>query len=149
MNFQIVSTGPKPVSHGPVHTGVEVFLDGLREMGYDPKLLQGKSDHVVLDSPVPSGRFTGRSVRLGFIVPPDFPMTTPTGPHVSPRIHPAHPAADFGHPLGGVHESQSAAFQQGAGGDWQYWSRPHPDWATSKKTAVAYMSHIYRLWETQ
>ncbi|MGC9995894.1 MAG: hypothetical protein ABSE79_11270 [Terriglobia bacterium] len=149
MNFQIVSTGPKPVSNGPMATGVEVFLDGLRAMGYDPKLLQGKSDHVLFDYRVPSGRFTGRSVRLGFVVPTDFPMTTPTGPHVSPRIHPSHPAGDVGHPLGGVHDSQSAAFQQDAGGDWQYWSRPYPGWATARKNAIAYMSHIYRLWETQ
>ena len=149
MNFQIVSTGPKPVSNGPIVTGVGVFLEGLRAMGYDPKLLQGRSDHVVFDYCVPSGRFTGRSVRLGFVVPTDFPMTTPTGPHVSPRIHPSHPAGNVGHPLGGVHDSQSEAFHQGAGGDWQYWSRPYPAWATSRKTAIAYMSHIYRLWETQ
>ena len=149
MNFQIVSTGPKPVSHGPIITGVGVFVDGLHSLGFAPKNLPDRPDHIIIDYIVQSGRFAGRSVRLGFIVPPDFPMTTPTGPHVSPRIHPFHPGSDLGHPLGGVHESQAAPFVQGAGGDWQYWSRPCPDWATGKKTAAAYMSHIYRLWETQ
>ena len=76
-------------------------------------------------------------------------MTTPTGPHVSPRIHPLHTNSDLGHPLGGVHEAHAEPFMQGAGGEWQYWSRPYPNWATSKKTVVAYMGHIYRLWETQ
>jgi hypothetical protein len=149
MNFQIVSTGPKPVSHEPIATGVRVFVDGLRGLGFDPKPLANRPDHIVIDYLVQAGRFLGQSVRLGFIVPPDFPMTTPTGPHVSPRIHPLHPAADLGHPRGGVHESQAALFMQAVGGDWQYWSRPCPDWATSRKTTAAYMSHIYRLWETQ
>jgi len=76
-------------------------------------------------------------------------MTTPTGPYVSPHIHPIHTSNDIGHPLGGVHETQAAPFAQGAGGDWQYWSRPCPEWAASKKTTVAYMGHIYSLWETQ
>jgi hypothetical protein len=149
MNFQIVSTGPATVSHGPIATGVGVFTAGLRGFGLDPRPLPDRPDHIVFDYVVQSGRFTGRSVRLGFVVPPDFPMTTPTGPHVSPRIHPLHPGNDIGHPLGGVHESQAEPFNQGVGGDWQYWSRPCQEWATSKKTVVAYMSHIYRLWETQ
>lgn len=149
MRFQIVSTGPKPVSNGPIVTGVGAFVDGLRAMGYDPKAVKNRFDHIVIDYVVQSGRYTGRSVRLGFVVPQDFPVITPTGPHVSPRIHPAHPASDIGHPLGGIHESQSAAFQQDIGGEWQYWSRPYPGWVASKKTAAAYMSHIYQLWETQ
>jgi len=149
MNFQIVSTGPKPVSQGPIITGVAVFTEGLRGMGLDPKPLPNLPDHIVMDYVVQSGRFAGRSVRLGFVVPPDFPMTTPTGPYVSPHVLPIHPNSDVGHPLGGVHESQAAPFRQGAGGDWQYWSRPFPEWATSKKTPSSYMSHIYRLWETQ
>ena len=149
MNFQIVSTGPKPVSHGPIVTGFSVFTEGLRGMGFDPKPLPSLPDHIVIDYDVQSGRFAGRSVRLGFIVPPDFPMTTPTGPHVSPHILPIHPTNDVGHPFGGVHESQAAPFVQGAGGEWQYWSRPFPEWGTCKKTASSYMSHIYQLWETQ
>jgi hypothetical protein len=132
-----------------MQTGVEVFLQGLRDLGYKPATLPGKPDHVVIDYEVETGKFGGTKLRLGFVVPPDFPMVTPTGPHVSPRIHPAHPAADLGHPLGGVHESQSASFIDAAGGDWQYWSRPPAHWNTAKKTVAAYMSHIWRLWDSQ
>jgi hypothetical protein len=132
-----------------MQTGVEVFLEGLRALGYKPMTLHGNPNHVVIDYVVESGKFADTKLRLGFVVPSDFPMTTPTGPHVSPRIHPTHPANDVGHPLGGVHETQSAIFIQSAGGEWQYWSRPAADWATSKKTVAAYMSHVWRLWDSQ
>jgi hypothetical protein len=149
MNFQIVCTGPATVSDGPIATGVEVFLDGLRGIGFDPKPLTGKPDHIVFDYQVPVGRFKEQAVKLGFVVPSDFPMSTPTGPYVSPRIHPSHPANDIGHPHGGIHDQQALPFIQATKADWQYWSRPCPNWGTRKKTVVAYMSHIYRLWETQ
>ena len=60
LNFQIVSTGPKPVSHGPIIVGVALFADGLRTLGFEPKCLPNKADHVIIDYIVPSGRFTGR-----------------------------------------------------------------------------------------
>ena len=132
-----------------MQTGVEVFLEGLRSLGYKPFTLPDNPNHVVIDYTVESGKFAGTKLRLGFVVPADFPMTTPTGPHISPRIHPTHPANDLGHPLGGVHDSQSAIFIKGAGGEWQYWSRPPAGWAASKKTVAAYMSHVWRLWDSQ
>jgi hypothetical protein len=132
-----------------MQTGVEVFLEGLRSLGYEPITLSDNPNHVVIDYTVESGKFAATKVRLGFVVPPDFPITTPTGPHVSPRIHPTHPANDIGHPLGGVHDNQSAVFIKAAGGEWQYWSRPPAGWATSKKTVAAYLSHVWRLWDSQ
>jgi hypothetical protein len=146
MNFQIISTGPKPVS---ACTGVVAFAEGLRALGYEPVTLRGLPDHVVFNYLVEIGRFVGNSVRLGFIVPPDFPNIPPAGPHVSPHIQPVHPANDKPHPIGGVHQTQSAAFQREASGEWQYWSRPFVKWGESKKTVTAYMAHIWRLWETQ
>jgi len=132
-----------------MRTGVEVFLEGLRALGYEPITLPDNPNHVVIDYEVESGKFAATKVRLGFVVPADFPVTTPTGPHVSPPIHPAHPANDIGHPHGGVHETQSAIFIKHAGEKWQYWSRPPAEWGTSKKTVAAYMSHIWRLWDSQ
>lgn len=146
MHFQIISLGPTPVSDGPIRTGVEVFIDGLKALGYSPLALSGKPDHVVIDYEVPTGRFGGKKVRLGFIVPADFPVTPPSGPHVSPRIHPISGGGGQ-HPTGGVNNSPT--FEEGAGGEWQYWSRSIPDWAQSKKTAATYMNHIYRLWDLQ
>ena len=82
-------------------------------------------------------------------MPQDFPNIPPGGPHVSPHMQPIHPANDVPHPAGGVHQSHSAPFLKGAGGDWQYWSRPFVNWGQGKKTVSAYMAHIWRLWETQ
>jgi hypothetical protein len=144
--FQIISTGPKPVSGC---TGTAAFAEGLRALGYEPKALPDCPNHIFFNYVVEIGRFVGRTVRLGFIVPPDFPNIPPTGPHVSPHIQPIHTGGDQPHPFGGVHQSQSAPFQKGTGGDWQYWSRPAVNWGQSKKTVSAYMAHIWRLWETQ
>lgn len=148
MQFQIISVGPTPVSNGPIRTGVEVFFQGLQELGYCPKPLPDKPDHVVIDYEVQTGRFAGQKVRQGFIVPADFPMTPPSGPHISPHIHPIKP--DGGHPTGAVHQTHSQPFESGAGGEWQYWSRPFPNWVQNNKKSVSvYMSHIWRLWDSQ
>jgi hypothetical protein len=147
MSFQIICTGPTPVSDGRVKTGAEVFADGLRALGYDPKPLAGRQDHLVIDYQVPCGRFTGRKVRHGFIVPPDFPLTAPSGPHVAPNIHPIQPGGM--HPNGGVHADQARAFKANDQEEWQYWSRPYPDWGATKRTVTVYMAFIWRLWETQ
>lgn len=83
----------------------------------------------------------------GLIVPRDFPITPPSGPYVSSEIHPINTGGQ--HPLGAVHKDQARPFDRGAGGAWQHWSRPFPDWATSKRTVAAYMSHIWKLWDSQ
>lgn len=128
-------------------SGVEAFVQGLIGLGYKPASLPGKPDHVVIDYEVESGRFRGTKVKHGFVVPADFPLTAPSGPHVSPHIHPLK--SDGQHPTGAVHASQAAPFQEALGDAWQYWSRPFTDWANSKKTVASYMSHIWRLWDSQ
>jgi hypothetical protein len=144
LSFQIVSTGPTPVSYV---NGPAAFTDGLRTLGFDPKTLPNRPDYLVFDYPVEVGCRAGQTFRLGLVVPQDFPNTPPSGPHLSPHIHPIHTSNDIPHPKGGVHPSPD--FQNGAGGEWQYWSRPCPDWGQRKRTVAAYMSHIWRLWETQ
>jgi hypothetical protein len=145
--FQAISEGPTPVSDGQLRTGVSAFLDGLRKLGYSPTQLKDHLDHVVIDYVVPVGKYVGKTVKHGFIVPPDFPVTPPSGPHVTPHIHRIQPQGQ--HPIGGVHETHAAKFAATLGGAWQYWSRPFPEWPKSSKTAAAYMGHVYRLWATQ
>jgi hypothetical protein len=120
------------------------FVAGLAALGYEAIVLPERPDHVVLDYHVETGKLAGRKVRLGFVVPPDFPVTPPSGPHVSPHIHVIGQPGE--HPAGGVHASP---FTEAAGGEWQYWSRPYKEWATSKRTVPAYMSHVWRLWDSQ
>jgi hypothetical protein len=143
--FQIICTGPTPVSDGSQRTGVEHFVAGLRHMGYEPTQLPKHPDHIMFDYVAESGKFAGRRVRLGLIIPPDFPLTPPSGPHVSPGIHPINTSGE--HPMGSVHSTHSEAFREGTGADWQYWSRPFPNWR--KRTVAEYMSHVWKLWDSQ
>lgn len=144
MSFQIVSTGPTPVSDT---CGPAAFIEGLRQLGYDAQALPDRPDHIHFNYPVEVGSRSGQTVRLGLVVPADFPNIPPGGPHVSPHIQPIHTGNDRPHPTGGVH--QSPDFQRLAGGEWQYWSRPCQDWGHRTRTVTAYMAHIWRLWETQ
>ena len=141
--FQIVSTGPTTVSDSPPRRALTLFTQGLEDLGYVPILVPGHADHVTIQYQVPSGKFAGKKLQLGFIVPGDFPLTPPSGPHVSEAIHPVQ--AGGAHPTGGIHDSP--AFKSANNQSWQYWSRPHLNWV--KKTVVEYMAHIRRLWETQ
>jgi hypothetical protein len=149
MKFQVIFTGATPVSDPAVKTGVDHFIAGLRELGFAPVALSGQPDKLVFDYKVESGKFAGKDVKLGLVIPADFPMTPPSGPYVSPEIHPIHPDADP-HPAGAVHKTQAEPFEAGTGGAWQYWSRPFPGWGQNgKRTVAAYMAHIWTLWETQ
>lgn len=146
-SFQIISLGPTEVSDGSSNKGVTCFVQGLLDLGYQPRALPNHPDHVIIDYPIEVGKYAGTTVRLGFQVPPDFPLSPPGGPHVSPRIHPFNQPG--GHPHGAVHHEHAKPFEAGAGGEWQYWSRPFPNWNGAKKTVASYMAHIWRLWETQ
>lgn len=147
MRFQVVSTGPTPVSDPQMKLGAAAFMEGLRALGYDPAAVPGLKDHIAFDYTVECGRFAGTKVRLGLVVPVDFPMSPPTGPYITPEIHPINP--NGAHPLGAVHKDQARPFDQATGARWQYWSRPFPNWATSKRSVAAYMSHIWQLWDSQ
>ena len=130
-----------------MQTGVEVFLEGLRGLGYHPTTLPQNPDHVVIDYEVESGKFAGTKLSLGFVVPADFPLNPPSGVHLSSLIHPTQGGGV--HPTGGVHREQALPFQQAVGGEWQYWSRPPGGWPTGKKTVAGYMSHVWHLWDSQ
>ena len=149
MRFQAVYVGATPVSDDTGSSGFRVFSEGLRALGYDPNPVVKLANHLTFDYTVETGAFAGRTVRLGFSVPPDFPNTPPSGPYVSPHVRPVNPIGP--HPSGGIHAGAHAQpFATNVGGDWQYWSRPFvPVWAAEKKTVATYMSHIWRLWDTQ
>jgi hypothetical protein len=143
--FYIASVGPATVSDINRPVGAAAFISELMVLEFEPKTIPDKPDHVFFDYCVPAGSHTGKTVRIGLVVPGDFPMSPPSGPFVSPRIHPfsTQPAT---HPTGGVH--RWTHFDD-AGGEWQYWSRPFPNWPASKRTVAAYMAHILNLWATQ
>jgi exonuclease VII small subunit len=143
--FQTISVGPTPVSDGTKRTGTEAFFAGLTALGHKPEVVKDKPDHLYFAYEVQTGEFAGKKVQLGFVVPLDFPLSAPTGPHVSPHIHPINSGGL--HPTGCIQDSPPF---NGVGSDrWQYWSRPHQQWGSTKKTVAAYMSHIWKLWDSQ
>jgi hypothetical protein len=87
------------------------------------------AEYIVFEYDVPVGARIGERTRIALARVPDWPLSCPPGPHVSPRI---------GHPEGNVHDSP-------LGTEWEYWSRPHPRWSETRRTFKDYMTHIRTL----
>src|SRR5438309_419994 len=105
--------------------GAAEFARQLRGLGYQVTELPGEA--VTFPYEVPIGSVAGTTITLGFFVPPDFPVTPPSGPCVSPAL---------GHPAGNV------GVMAQLGPNWEYWSRPFPDWPDSDRSVRAYLAHI-------
>ena len=116
------------------------FIDQLSALGYAVRA--HAEGQLAFAYTIPVGRFAERQIELGFQVGDDFPLNPPSGPHISPHLLPLHPAADLPHPQGGVHLSP-------LGADWQYWSRPYPNWHGTDRSVRSYLAHIRHLFETQ
>lgn len=116
------------------------FIEQLQALGY---AVEDKGENqLAFPYTVPVGKFANQEIQIGFVVGDDFPFTPPSGPHISPRLLPINPAGAVPHPAGGVHESPF-------GPEWQYWSRPFPNWQTTDRTVRTYMAHIRHLFDTQ
>lgn len=126
-------------------SGTQTFQIQLKELGYEPELLPG--DVLAFEYEVEVGPRAGELVKLGLKPPPDFPMTPPGGPLVSPRILPINLQQGSGHPLGAVHYAETGGLQDPEG-NWEYWSRPFPNWPTSSRDVRAYLGHIRTLFST-
>ena len=127
-----------------VLVGGALFATQLRDAGVN--VVELGDEHVMIPAyRVAEGKFEGLEVDLGIVVPADFPLTPPSGPHVHKLIH-ANRTGGV-HPDGHIHASSehSQHFKDG----WQYWSRPFPDWASGARHAVRYMEYVCALWEDQ
>ncbi|MBY5551304.1 hypothetical protein HFO61_31700 [Rhizobium leguminosarum] len=147
MNFITVSVGPTPVSYPAFERGPNLMFKGLTALGYAPTLMANTAEHVIFDYTVQSGPYAGQTFKLGLIVPPDFPLTWPSGIHLSPELHPLNPSGE--HPKGCIHKEHAKPFQDGLGGQWQYWSRPYHHRGVLNEPVQSYLTHIWRLWDTQ
>ena len=117
------------------------FTDQLRALGHDVEVLD--EERIAFPYEIPIGKFTGTKITLGFVVQDDFPLNPPaSGPHLTPRLLPLNNQSQS-HPEGGVHESPQF------GAEWEYWSRPHKEWAMTDHSAKAYMAFIRLLFEKQ
>lgn len=114
------------------------FIGQLKEMGLEPESVD--QDRVIVPLVVPAGTHQDERVRLGFSGCNDFPLTPPGCLHVSPRLLPLNNQGGE-HPYASVHESPFGA-------DWQYWSRPVPNWVQGKRSARDVIAHVTRLLAT-
>lgn len=105
--------------------GAPGFVAALASHGYS---VTEDREFAIFPYTVEIGSQAGRQVRIGLQKPGDWPLSPPPGPHVSPRL---------GHPHGSVHPSP-------LGADWEYWSRPVPNWAADRSLA-AYLRHLRTL----
>ena len=119
-------------------SGREEFERQLKEMGIEPYLAQG-DNRVVFDYVVPAGRFSGKEIKIGLVVPPDFNRTPPGGPHICPKLLPMNPNAQD-------HPSKTADSEFGA--DWQYLSRPYRGRWKGREGVAEYLTHIDHLFTT-
>lgn len=118
--------------------GREDFIQELRDLGYEVQ------DHgegkISIPYGIPTGKFADREIRLGFIPPEDFPLSSPSGPHITPELLPRQSGGT--HPAGGINESPF-------GPSWQYWSRPMHHWANTNRSMKDVLAHIRHLFDTQ
>ena len=120
--------------------GKEAFSEGLKQLGYNP---EGRGDsRLAFRYTIAARRFKDREITIGIEVPPDFNVTCPTGPHISPRLIPMNASA-----LGNDRAADSSF-----GPEWQYLSRPFVEWQMgwnrTSKDVKAYLRHIKRILET-
>ena len=124
--------------------GGALFANELRAAGIEVEEL-GDGHIMIPGYRVPEGKLEGLKVDIGIVVPSDFPLSPPSGPHVHKLIHQNRP--DGPHPCGHVHASADHSEHFGHG--WQYWSRPHPNWTSGARNAMRYMEYVRALWESQ
>ena len=124
--------------------GAALFADQLRQAGVD--VVELPDYHIRIPAyRVEAGKYEGLEVDIGIVVPADFPLSPPSGPHICKLIH--ENRGDGEHPAGHIHSSADHSKHFGTG--WQYWSRPHPNWSSGARNALRYMEHVRALWETQ
>lgn len=110
------------------------FEAQLRALGHSPDdRSDGRTSFLYT---VGAGSFAGERIRLGLEAPPDFPRTPPGGIHMSPRILPINPGAP-------AHPERVA--ESPFGPEWEYWSRPMPQWPRTDRTVKAYLAYLESL----
>ena len=123
--------------------GSKLFAAQLCAAGYD--VVELPDHHVQFPYTVYVGKYEGVTLAIGLVIPENFPMTPPSGPHIDKLLHPNQSGGN--HPTGGVHPSPK--YSKHFGSNWQYWSRPYPKWANGKRDTGCYMAFIHGLWATQ
>jgi hypothetical protein len=121
------------------------FMAQLRQQNFEPELRP--NEFVVFDYEVELGKHVGEIVKLGLQVPPDWPMSPPSGPFVSPRLLPISGGiTGRGRPWDAVHTANDRGLAD-PDGVWEYWSRPFTAWPKTDRSVKAYLRHLRTLFD--
>jgi hypothetical protein len=121
--------------------GVDEFMRQLAGLGYSPTMPE--PGFVAFAYVIEVGPLAGEEIELGMRPSENLTVAPPGGILVRPHLLPLNPDASQGHPYGAVHPASTGAV---ADASWQYWSRPHPNWAATDRSVRAYLhGHVRAL----
>jgi len=122
--------------------GHELIIEQLSELGYEvtsyPDSPNYPGGFLGIKWTVPVGRFRGQEIEVALNAP-QFPMAPPSGPYIKPHLLPIKGGNQL--PFDGVHERNVPT------NDFQYWSRPYQDWATTDQHIRTYLSFLKTLFD--
>jgi hypothetical protein len=122
-------------------SGVEDFIRQLQELRYEPTTPE--PGFVALSYEIELGPLAGEMIDLGMKPTDNLTVAPPGGILVRPHLLPINTDASPGHPYGAVHPASTGGVSDPS---WQYWSRPHPDWAATARTVKEYLQgHVRNL----
>lgn len=117
--------------------GLNELQRQLSELGYMPSIIDNR--FVVFNFRVPLGKFKDRKIEIA-LEAPQFPLNPPSGPYIKPHLMPISGGGGV-HPNGGIHQRNLPSQE------FQYWSRPFPNWNNSEKNAKEYLAFIRTLFD--
>jgi hypothetical protein len=117
--------------------GISELKEQLEAMGYVVTI--SGDNFLSFNYKIPLGRFRDKEIELG-LEAPQFPLIPPSGLIIKPFLLPIS-GGGGSHPTGGIHLRTSPS------AEWQYWSRPFPNWDNSEKTVKTYMAFVRTLFD--
>ncbi|MGI0074157.1 MAG: E2/UBC family protein [Nitrosotalea sp.] len=108
----------------------EDFLKG-KLLNYEKIPSDGKIIFKITGYVIPSGKYEGKIVNIGFPIPQDYPTTAPYGIHVK---------SDHGF-TENIPKSDNPST---LGGDWRFWSRQINNWNPGRRNSQYYIDHVNR-----
>lgn len=114
-------------------TSPQDFEDLLKKMGinYVKEQFNGKIFFKVQSYVIPHGKYTGKTIGVGFAIPTDFPTTTPYGIHVR---------TDHGFQESIDRSNNSSDL----GSDWRFWSRQVSGWNPGNRSSQYFFDQVNR-----
>lgn len=116
--------------------GINELKRQLEELGYNVNDIT--PGFISFRFTVPHGKFKGEELEIA-LQGAQFPNVPPPGILLNKNLLPLRGGGQ--HPTGGIHNRTVA------GQNWQYWSRPFKDWASTDRTARTYLAFIRTLFD--